>query len=212
MTFAEIEYAARQLIAEPEQGFLKSAEFMTWLNDVQIDLALRLPTRALRKIQSFTDWAINTTTLTVTLPSDLLKLVQWRIHDDRDIGSFFPDSYEEMGEILRGMKIEYYYTGEQWGDTITFSNLPINSTLRLYYIKRPTIIVRTGDIPEFPEDIQRLLMPTYLAKMASIKLDDVNKYNLHTLEYEKRLNMVQNRYKGREFDQIGMDDRGKDWD
>ena len=70
MTFREIVLRARHLIAEPDEGFLTNEEFMDWINDCHIDLAMRLPMRALRLLQTTSDWDITTATFTITVTND----------------------------------------------------------------------------------------------------------------------------------------------
>ncbi len=212
MTFHEIVLRARHLLAEPDEGFLTNEEFMDWANDCSVDLAMRLPPITLHDLEATSDWDITTATMTITLPTNVLKPIQFRIVDTRNAEIMFPDDYEYITNTLIGMEISSFYYGKRWGNNISFSSLPVNKVLRLYYIKRPAIIVSDRDIPEFPVEVQIHLFPQYLAMEASTKLKDTANANHFKIEYEMRLQEMVKKYKGKRAQQVNMSQIGENWE
>lgn len=215
MTFAELEQKARQNVAEPDAGFLTKEEFIGWANDCMLlELAIKLPRRALRKLQTKAKSTISSSDYTYTLPSDFQKFIQFRVVDDTETGenviSFYPNDFEEADNIQLATGISNFYQGRMWGEEITFSDLPVGKILILYYIKRPTRIVEDADIPEFPEEIQ-MLIPYYMAFRAANKLGDTQRFTINRSLYEEGLMTIIKKYEGQKIEQVKMNTTDRKW-
>lgn len=128
----------------------------------------------------------------ITGPDGYQKNLHDSFHDFRTFNRLFPTPANNTPGIISNWTLF-------GGNILTSAPTDTEYTMTVFYIKKPTLLLEDGDVPELPEEFSELLILGALYRIQK-RNEDYDQAAVTEGEYKNQLNLLVSRYGFRQAD------------